>query len=237
MRLSDLGVSYNLASKVQMVADVPEPWFEQALADQREPSAKPATRWCLLKPIIREQRRKRAAAEAMQAPERATIVTADAVKWLASLRAHSADLLLTDPPYSTDVPDIEAFVGSWLYQALRAVKPTGVAYVCIGSYPAELYAYLAQALSVDCPMPLADMLVWTYRNTMGPLPKNGYKRSRRLSMSENGPAPGEKIFFDGVNPRDGNHFDAAWWSLLRRNGVDVKVIAPHVVLPAAEAAS
>ena len=50
------------------------------------------------------------------------------------------DLLLTDPPYSTDVPDLEAFIDSWLYKALDGVKDTGFAYVFIGAYPNELKA-------------------------------------------------------------------------------------------------
>src|SRR5690606_23894638 len=52
------------------------------------------------------------------------------------------DLLLTDPPYSTDVDDIEEFAASWLPVALAKVKPTGRAYVCVGAYPHELRAYL-----------------------------------------------------------------------------------------------
>ena len=45
------------------------------------------------------------------------------------------DLLLTDPPYSTDVDDINEFSDRWLYQALSGVKDTGFAYVFIGAYP------------------------------------------------------------------------------------------------------
>ncbi|MBR0250798.1 MAG: hypothetical protein IJQ77_06920 [Synergistaceae bacterium] len=52
------------------------------------------------------------------------------------------DLLLTDPPYSTDVEDIDEFAHSWLPNALGHVKSTGSAYVFIGAYPEELRAYL-----------------------------------------------------------------------------------------------
>lgn len=65
------------------------------------------------------------------------------------------DLLLTDPPYSTDVENIEGFVEAWLYNALDGVKDTGFAYVFIGAYPNEVKAYLnAKTLDnneKDCP--------------------------------------------------------------------------------------
>ena len=63
---------------------------------------------------------------------------------------NKCDLLLTDPPYSTDVADIDAFVDSWLYKALEGVKDTGFAYIFIGAYPNEMRAYLA-AHSYLCP--------------------------------------------------------------------------------------
>lgn len=95
-----------------------------------------------------------------------TVERADAVQWLAA--QEPADLLLTDPPYMTDVPDIRAFADSWLPLALSKVKPTGRAFVCIGAYPEELHAYTSVAMPTQ-------ILVWTYRNTLGPSPKKGYK--------------------------------------------------------------
>lgn len=91
---------------------------------------------------------------------------ADAVEWL--IRQEPCDLLLTDPPYMTDVEDISDFAERWLPVALNKVKPTGRAYVCIGAYPEELHAY--------CSVRMPDqILVWTYRNTMGPATKDRYK--------------------------------------------------------------
>ncbi|MEA3427890.1 MAG: DNA methyltransferase [Thermodesulfobacteriota bacterium] len=78
------------------------------------------------------------------------------------------DLLLTDPPYSTDIEDVHAFASEWLPLALSKVKPTGRAYIFIGAYPNELQAYL----SVKMP---TQILVWTYRNTLGPSPSKDYK--------------------------------------------------------------
>jgi len=83
------------------------------------------------------------------------------------------DLLITDPPYATDVEDINAFANNWLLKALSKVKSTGRAYVFIGAYPDELGAYLMVAKQSD--LLLANVLVWTYRNTLGPSPTYDYK--------------------------------------------------------------
>jgi len=83
------------------------------------------------------------------------------------------DLLITDPPYMTDVDDIETFARDWLPMALDLVKPTGRAYICIGAYPQEIAAYLT-APAPDH-LTLENILVWTYRNTLGPQPKYNYK--------------------------------------------------------------
>jgi len=95
----------------------------------------------------------------------------DCIDWLKSL-PEDADLLITDPPYATDVENIEEFANSWLPVALNRVKSTGRAYVCIGAYPDELKAYL----NIDSGhLELCQVLVWTYRNTLGPSPKDQYK--------------------------------------------------------------
>lgn len=64
-----------------------------------------------------------------------TIYLADALDFIAGFEDDTFDLLLTDPPYSTDVEDIEAFAAERLPLALAKVKPTGRAYICIGAYP------------------------------------------------------------------------------------------------------
>lgn len=90
----------------------------------------------------------------------------DAIKWLE--RQPQCDLLLTDPPYSTDVDDIAAFAESWLPLALSKLKSTGRAFVFVGAYPQELTAYMNIAMPTQ-------VLVWTYKNTLGPSPKLDYK--------------------------------------------------------------
>jgi len=84
-----------------------------------------------------------------------------------------ADLLLTDPPYSTDLDDVYSFAESWLPLAFEKLKPTARAYICIGAYPDELHAYLSAAKTL--PFNLANILVWTYQNTIGPSPTHNYK--------------------------------------------------------------
>ena len=123
--------------------------------------------------------------QAAAKPAAATIVHADCLEWLAA--APDADLLLTDPPYSTDVDDIDAFAHDWLPLALSKVKPTGRAYVCIGAYPAELHAYLTVRAGIPEGMVLADVLVWTYRNTLGPSSKLDYSRNWQAILHYRGP--------------------------------------------------
>ena len=133
------------------------------------------------------QKRKREAikiAQNNQAEIRATVTLADCIDWLSTQAP--CDLLLTDPPYSTDVPDVEAFSANWLPIALAKVKPTGRAYVFIGSYPHELLAYLTVAKSITG-MKLENVLVWTYRNTLGPTPTNKYKNNWQACLYFVGP--------------------------------------------------
>ena len=75
----------------------------------------------------------------------------------------------------TDVEDIAKFAYSWLPEGLAKVKPTGRAYVCIGAYPDELAAYL----NIGPPDHLAreNVLVWTYRNTLGKMPSHRYAQN------------------------------------------------------------
>jgi DNA modification methylase len=86
----------------------------------------------------------------------------------------SQDLLLTDPPYLTDINiDINEFVESWLMLALNKVKDTGRAYIFTGAYPREQQAYLNKLLAQDRFI-IDNPLIWTYRNTLGQTPKDRY---------------------------------------------------------------
>lgn len=110
-----------------------------------------------------------------------TIYLADAIEFMAGFDDDTFDLLLTDPPYSTDIDDIVSFAAKWLPLALAKVKRTGRAYVCIGAYPAELLAYLSvlqrqDKFIVDAP------LIWTYRNTLGVTPKMKYNLNYQMVL-------------------------------------------------------
>lgn len=104
-----------------------------------------------------------------------TVYEADAIEFLAGIGPGTVDLLLTDPPYMTDVPDIEAFARQWVPAALATLKPSSRAYICTGAYPRELMAYLAAFRENEAPVALQQVLVWSYENTLGPAPSHDYK--------------------------------------------------------------
>ena len=122
-------------------------------------------------------------------------------------------LLLTDPPYSTDVEDIDQFVGEWLYEALQCVKDTGFAYVFIGAYPEELEAYLSAPIPTH--IELAQVLVWTYKNTLGNNPKDRYKLNWQACLFYRGvnappldcPLTSEQWAVQEINAPDGRQGD------------------------------
>lgn len=118
------------------------------------------------------------------------------------------DLLLTDPPYSTDVPDISEFANRWLYPALAGVKDTGFAYVFIGAYPNELQAYLEAIKPSN--VTLEQVLIWTYKNTLGQNPKGRYKQNYQSCL-----------FFRGVNAPDLNcPLTSEQWAVQEINAPD-----------------
>lgn len=122
-----------------------------------------------------------AEAQAQEAPTKPQITLASWEDWLPNQPL--CDLLLTDPPYSTDVEDMESFAQAWLPLALSKVRSTGRAYVCIGAYPQELRAYL----NVRTCWPVQQMLVWSYRNTLGPKPAMEYKQNWQAILYFYGP--------------------------------------------------
>lgn len=117
------------------------------------------------------------AAQVADSPDRPVVHVGSGIGYIPD---QPYDLLLTDPPYSTDVDDIDAFAQSWLYNALNNVKDTGFAYVFIGAYPSELRAYL----NIEPPahMELTQVLIWSYRNTLGITPKDRYDQSYQACL-------------------------------------------------------
>jgi len=116
--------------------------------------------------------------------ELARVYQESASTFLNRFESNSVDLLLTDPPYMTDINDIQAFAHEWLPVALSKVSRTGRAYVCVGAYPDELLAYLS---APRAGMELAQVLVWTYRNTLGPAPLRDYKLNWQAVLYFAGP--------------------------------------------------
>lgn len=131
---------------------------------------------------------------------------------------HQYDLLLTDPPYSTDVDNINEFVSKWLYKMLSAVKDTGFAYIFIGSYPEEIKAYLNAEIPDH--IKLIQPLIWTYKNTLGNNPKDRYKLNYQMCLFYRGinapaldcPLTSEQWAVQEINAPDGRQGDRyhAW---------------------------
>lgn len=162
--------------------------------------------------LHREEAQAEAVRESKEAETPARIAQADSVAWLAE--QGPCDLLLTDPPYSTDVADVESFAEWWLPKALTHVKPDGRAYVCIGAYPRELEAYLRVGNAHESMM-LEQVLVWTYRNTLGPSPTHKYKLNWQAILYFRGmdaprlncPLMTEQFAVQDINAPDGRQGD------------------------------
>jgi len=172
-KLEDIGITKNESSRCQTIDDLPEETFEQHIAEAKD-KRKELTQASVLKLAKQrdlEDKKAERDAEAQAAPTKPLITLASWEVWLP--QQEMCDLLITDPPYATDIDDITSFANAWLPLALSKVKRTGRAYVCIGAYPQELQAYL----NVQACMPVQQVLVWSYRNTLGPSPLYGYKQN------------------------------------------------------------
>jgi site-specific DNA-adenine methylase len=124
----------------------------------------------------------------------------------------SGDLLLTDPPYTTDVDDIRTFVSSWLPAAMRTLDDTGCAFIFVGAYTDELQTYLSQLDELGL-RERTQVLVWTYRNTLGQTPSDQYKRNWQAILfiqsdpttDIDAPLTSEKWAVQDINAPDGRH--------------------------------
>jgi DNA modification methylase len=109
------------------------------------------------------------------------IYISDCRNYLKGLDDNSFDLLITDPPYSTDVDNIEKFAESWVNLALSKVKKTGRAFICIGAYPKEINAYLNILLKQD-KFIVDNPIIWSYKNTLGITPKMKYNLNYQMIL-------------------------------------------------------
>ena len=163
--IAELGIDKKVSMVAQHLAAMPDAQFEQVREGVQTVSE--ALKY-MRQEKVRDERVK--IGKQMRArPDAPIIQQSDALQWIK--HQPQCDLLLTDPPFMTDVPDISQFV-EWLPLAWSKVKSTGRAYVFVGAYPAELRAYLNVCERHN--LPLAQVLTWTYRNTMGPAPKMQY---------------------------------------------------------------
>jgi DNA modification methylase len=89
--------------------------------------------------------------------------------------------------------------------------------VCIGAYPQELKAYLNVAVPPH--LRLLNILVWTYKNTLGPSPAYAYKQNWQALLYFAGvnaprldcPIMNEQFSVQEINAPDGrvgNHYHA-----------------------------
>lgn len=217
--LSRVNIPKQRASQYEVMAAHPE-IVEQAIAEARENDDIVSRSLVLnmVKAQKKEQEIEQARAniaEQQRETGRAILYVGDGI---GKTLKNKCDLLLTDPPYSTDVEDIDAFVDSWLYKALTGVKDTGFAYVFIGSYPNELRAYLNAKIPEH--MSLVQVLVWTYKNTLGQNPKDRYKQNWQACLFYRGknapaldcPLTTEQWAVQEINAPDGRQGDRyhAW---------------------------
>ncbi|UXF50921.1 MAG: DNA methyltransferase [Haloquadratum phage sp.] len=139
-----------------------------------------------------------------------TVREADATDLLADVQ--SADALVADPPYTTDVDDIESFVQSWVPAAIETIGDDGVAFITVGAYADELQTYL-NALDELGVRDRTQVLVWTYKNTIGRAPSTEYKRNWQAilfvqsepAVELDAPLTSERWGVQDINAPDGRH--------------------------------
>lgn len=139
----------------------------------------------------------------------ATVHHTDATSLINSVD-EEVNLLLTDPPYSTDVDDIAEFAKSWVPDALSVITSDGFAFIFIGAYPDEIQSYL-NVINNGTPWSVCQVLVWTYRNTLGRAPNDRYKLNWQAilyirgpdSPDLNAPKTSEQWAVQDVNAPDG----------------------------------
>ena len=210
--IKDAGFTPKQAERFQQLASHPE-IVEQAKAEARE-NDDIVSRSSVLKKI--KQKKKATQIEQAKADIASQKTFGDmAILYLGDGIGYTPDtpydLLLTDPPYSTNIKDIDSFAQSWLSNALEHVKSTGSAYVFIGAYPEELKAYLN--VRVPEHMTMKQVLIWTYKNTLGNNPKDRYKQNYQACL-----------FYRGIDAPDLNcPLTSEQWAVQELNAPDGRI--------------
>ena len=210
--IEDAGFTKTQAQRFEVLAANPE-IVEQAKAEARE-NDDIVSRSSVLKKI--KQKKKATQIEQAKADIASQKTFGDmAILYLGDGIGYTPDtpydLLLTDPPYSTNIKDIDSFAQSWLSNALEHVKSTGSAYVFIGAYPEELKAYLN--VRVPEHMTMKQVLIWTYKNTLGNNPKDRYKQNYQACL-----------FYRGIDAPDLNcPLTSEQWAVQELNAPDGRI--------------
>lgn len=218
--VKELGFSKDQVSRFQQMAEH-EDIVKEALAEAKEKNDI-ASQSAIMNKIKKEkkkveveQAKQKIADEYKKDEMKAVIHVGDCFSYIPK---EKYKLLLTDPPYSTDVANIDGFAESWLPKALDNVRDDGFAYVFIGAYPNELKAYL----NIDPPshMELVQVLIWSYKNTLGNNPKDRYKQNYQACLFYRGknapaldcPMTNEQWAVQEINAPDGRQGDRfhAW---------------------------
>ena len=211
----ELGFTERQARDLQTIAAHPD--IVQNVIEEARQNGDVASRSAVIKKVKAkwkaeaiEEAKEKAAKEIAEQPYPPEIRIGDSIGYQPN---EKYDLLLTDPPYSTDVDDVKQFAESWLPNALRYVKDTGFAYVFVGAYPDELRAYL----NITPPenIELTQLLIWTYKNTLGNNPANRYKQNYQACLFYRGvnapklncPQTSEQWAVQEINAPDGRQGD------------------------------
>lgn len=191
--LSEIGLTAKESSTFKQIASIPDDLFETTIAEKKDAVTKAVSELTtagMLK-VAKEQQLLEKKAEYIEQTNRTikrrpTVFLTDVVSYLTGFANNSIDLILTDPPYITDIDDIVSFTESWLPLAIQKTKEKGRIYICSGAYPEEISAFLGVLLNqnkfiVDAP------LIWTYRNTLGVTPKMKYNLNYQIIWHLYGP--------------------------------------------------
>lgn len=208
---AQMGFNKNQISQFQKLADNPD--AVQKAIDDAQDNDEIVTRSAAIKEIKSqkkeqeiEQAKADITAQKVDDTQKPTLFIGNGINFTPD---EPYKLLLTDPPYSTDVDDVQAFAESWLPNALMHVRRDGFAYIFIGAYPDELRAYLN--ITPPEQLTLTQILVWTYRNTLGNNPKDRYKQNWQACLFYRGldappldcPLTNEQWAVQDINAPDG----------------------------------